>query len=88
MNFCVMGPYAGGAASPPLLTDYIIMVDKTSTHVITGPDVIKTVTGEDVDMKPSVVRVSITPSAPAHTWLKMRKTLSTLCVSFWNKQPC
>ena len=47
----IMGPCAGGAAYSPALTDYIIMVDKTSHMFITGPDVIKTVTGEDVDME-------------------------------------
>ncbi|WP_129662156.1 acyl-CoA carboxylase subunit beta [Rothia uropygialis] len=47
----IMGPCAGGAAYSPALTDYVIMVDKTSHMFITGPDVIKTVTGEDVDME-------------------------------------
>ncbi|MDO5619118.1 acyl-CoA carboxylase subunit beta [Kocuria sp.] len=47
----IMGPCAGGAAYSPALTDYIIMVDETSHMFITGPDVIKTVTGEDVDME-------------------------------------
>ena len=47
----IMGPCAGGAAYSPALTDYIIMVDKTSHMFITGPDVIKTVTGEDQDME-------------------------------------
>lgn len=47
----IMGPCAGGAAYSPALTDFVIMVDKTSHMFITGPDVIKTVTGEDVDME-------------------------------------
>lgn len=47
----IMGPCAGGAAYSPALTDYVVMVDKTSHMFITGPDVIKTVTGEDVDME-------------------------------------
>lgn len=47
----IMGPSAGGAAYSPALTDYIVMVDKTSHMFITGPDVIKTVTGETVDME-------------------------------------
>lgn len=47
----IMGPSAGGAAYSPALTDYVIMVDKTSHMFITGPDVIKAVTGEDVDME-------------------------------------
>src|SRR5690606_23556703 len=44
----VMGPAAGGAVYSPALTDFVIMVDRTSHMFVTGPDVIKTVTGEDV----------------------------------------
>ncbi|NYI06123.1 acyl-CoA carboxylase subunit beta [Allostreptomyces psammosilenae] len=44
----IMGPSAGGAVYSPALTDFVVMVDKTSNMFITGPDVIKTVTGEDV----------------------------------------
>jgi methylmalonyl-CoA decarboxylase alpha subunit len=44
----IMGPSAGGAVYSPALTDFIFMVDKTSMMFITGPQVIKTVTGEDV----------------------------------------
>src|SRR2546423_335907 len=44
----VMGPCAGGAVYSPALTDFTVMVDQTSHMFITGPDVIKTVTGEDV----------------------------------------
>jgi propionyl-CoA carboxylase beta chain len=44
----VMGPCAGGAVYSPALTDFTVMVDGTSHMFITGPDVIKTVTGEDV----------------------------------------
>ncbi|GAA4890515.1 acyl-CoA carboxylase subunit beta [Actinomycetospora straminea] len=44
----VMGPAAGGAVYSPALTDFTVMVDETSFMFITGPDVIKTVTGEDV----------------------------------------
>ncbi|GAA2569871.1 acyl-CoA carboxylase subunit beta [Pseudonocardia hydrocarbonoxydans] len=47
----VMGPSAGGAVYSPALTDFIVMVDGTSNMFITGPDVIKTVTGEDVEME-------------------------------------
>src|SRR5690625_1002117 len=47
----ILGPAAGGAAYSPALTDFVIMVDKTSHMFITGPDVIKSVTGEDVDME-------------------------------------
>jgi propionyl-CoA carboxylase beta chain len=45
----IMGPCAGGAVYSPALTDFIFMVDKTSHMFVTGPDVIKTVTHEDVD---------------------------------------
>ncbi len=46
----IMGPCAGGAVYSPALMDFIVMVDKTSHMFITGPAVIKTVTGEDVSM--------------------------------------
>ena len=44
----IMGSAAGGHVYSPALTDFTVMVDKTSHMFITGPDVIKTVTGEDV----------------------------------------
>ncbi|MFQ5478618.1 MAG: acyl-CoA carboxylase subunit beta [Candidatus Binatia bacterium] len=44
----IMGPCAGGASYSPALTDFIMMVDKTSYMFITGPDVIKSVTREEV----------------------------------------
>ncbi|MPZ27347.1 MAG: methylmalonyl-CoA carboxyltransferase [Micromonosporaceae bacterium] len=44
----VMGPCAGGAVYSPAITDFTVMVDQTSHMFITGPDVIKTVTGEDI----------------------------------------
>jgi len=47
----VMGPCAGGAVYSPAVTDFTVMVDQTSHMFITGPDVIKTVTGEDVSME-------------------------------------
>ncbi len=47
----VMGPCAGGAVYSPAITDFTIMVDRTSHMFITGPDVIRTVTGEDVAME-------------------------------------
>ena len=45
---CIMGPCAGGAVYSPAITDFNIMVKDTSYMFITGPDVIKTVTHEDV----------------------------------------
>ncbi len=44
----IMGPCAGGAVYSPAITDFILMVDKTSYMFITGPDVIKLVTHEEV----------------------------------------
>jgi propionyl-CoA carboxylase beta chain len=44
----IMGPCAGGAVYSPAITDFIIMVDKSSYMFVTGPDVIKTVTHEEV----------------------------------------
>ncbi len=44
----VMGPCAGGAVYSPAITDFVFMVDKTSYMFVTGPDVIKTVTHEEV----------------------------------------
>ena len=44
----IMGPCAGGAVYSPAITDFTLMVDKTSYMFVTGPDVIKTVTHEEV----------------------------------------
>jgi propionyl-CoA carboxylase beta chain len=44
----IMGPCAGGAVYSPAITDFTFMVDQTSYMFVTGPDVIKTVTHEDV----------------------------------------
>jgi len=44
----ILGPCAGGAVYSPAITDFIVMVDKTSYMFITGPDVIKLVTHEEV----------------------------------------
>jgi propionyl-CoA carboxylase beta chain len=47
----IMGPCAGGAVYSPAITDFTVMVDQTSHMFITGPDVIRTVTGENVGME-------------------------------------
>jgi propionyl-CoA carboxylase beta chain len=47
----IMGPCAGGAVYSPAITDFTLMVDHTSHMFITGPDVIKTVTGEEVSFE-------------------------------------
>ena len=44
----IMGPCAGGAVYSPAMTDFVFMVEETSYMFITGPDVVKTVTGEEV----------------------------------------
>src|SRR3990172_5977127 len=43
-----MGPCAGGAVYSPAMTDFVLIVEETSYMFITGPEVVKTVTGEDV----------------------------------------
>src|SRR5262249_22169593 len=45
---CIMGPCAGGAVYSPAITDFILMVEGTSYMFITGPEVIKAVTHEEV----------------------------------------
>jgi len=63
----IMGAAAGGHVYSPALTDFVVMVDKTSQMFITGPDVIKTVTGEDVSMEDlGGARVHNTTSGNAH----------------------
>jgi acetyl-CoA carboxylase carboxyltransferase component len=47
----IMGPCAGGAVYSPAITDFVFMVDQTSHMFITGPQVIKAVTGEEVSME-------------------------------------
>ncbi len=47
----IMGPCAGGAVYSPALTDFVVMVDKNSHMFITGPDVVKSVTQEDVSFE-------------------------------------
>ena len=47
----IMGPCAGGAVYSPALTDFIFMVEKTSHMFVTGPDVVKAVTGEEVSFE-------------------------------------
>jgi propionyl-CoA carboxylase beta chain len=47
----IMGPCAGGAVYSPAITDFVLMVEGSSYMFITGPDVVKTVTGEEVDFE-------------------------------------
>jgi propionyl-CoA carboxylase beta chain len=63
----IMGAAAGGHVYSPALTDFVVMVEGTSQMFITGPDVIKTVTGEDVSMEDlGGARVHNTTSGNAH----------------------
>ena len=81
----IMGPCAGGAVYSPAITDFIFMVDKTSKMFITGPQVIKTVTGEDVSAEQlggAMTHNSISGNAhfmgkdDEETLLKVRELLS------------
>jgi propionyl-CoA carboxylase beta chain len=63
----IMGANAGGHVYSPALTDFVVMVDQTSHMFITGPDVIKTVTGEDVGFEDlGGARTHNTKSGNAH----------------------
>ncbi|MGK5115662.1 acyl-CoA carboxylase subunit beta [Geodermatophilus sp. CPCC 205506] len=63
----VMGAAAGGHVYSPALTDFVVMVDKSSQMFITGPDVVKTVTGEDVTLEElGGARTHNTKSGVAH----------------------
>src|SRR5665811_32453 len=63
----IMGSCAGGHVYSPAITDFTIMVDQTSNMFITGPDIIKTVTGEDVTMEElGSARTHNTKSGNAH----------------------
>ncbi|ROR90219.1 acyl-CoA carboxylase subunit beta [Nocardioides aurantiacus] len=63
----IMGSCAGGHVYSPAVTDFTVMVDGTSNMFITGPDVIKTVTGEDVTMEDlGGARAHNTKSGNAH----------------------
>ena len=46
-----IGPSAGGAVYSPAMTDFVIMVEKTGTMFVTGPDVVKTVLGEEISFQ-------------------------------------
>ncbi|MCI7144848.1 MAG: methylmalonyl-CoA carboxyltransferase [Clostridiales bacterium] len=83
----IMGPCAGGAVYSPAITDFIFMVDQTSQMFITGPNVIKTVTGEQITAEAlGGARSHNTTSGVAHfmgaddreTLLMVRELLSYL----------
>jgi propionyl-CoA carboxylase beta chain len=63
----VMGPCAGGAVYSPVMTDFVMMVEETSHMFITGPEVVKTVTGEEVTFEDlGGARTHATRSGVAH----------------------
>ncbi len=70
----IMGPCAGGAAYSPALTDYVFMVDKVSQMFITGPQVIKTVIGEEITAEElGGARVHCEKTGNAHFFAKDEK---------------
>src|SRR6056297_3912442 len=67
----ILGPCAGGAVYSPALTDFVFVVDKISKMFITGPEVIKTVLGEEVSMEElGGARVQAEVSGNAHFYAK------------------
>jgi propionyl-CoA carboxylase beta chain len=62
----IMGPCAGGAVYSPAITDFIFMTQNTSQMFITGPDVIKSVTGEEVTQEERRALAHATRSGVAH----------------------
>ena len=76
----ILGPCAGGAAYSPALTDLIIMVEKQSYMFLTGPDVIKSVTGEVVDSESlGGAEVHLSTSGTAHLITKTESEAILLC---------
>ncbi len=70
----VMGPCAGGAVYSPAMTDFTLMVDKTSHMFITGPDVIKAVLNQDVSFEElGGARLHNTTSGVAHFFARDEK---------------
>jgi propionyl-CoA carboxylase beta chain len=92
----IMGPCAGGAVYSPAITDFVIMVEKTSQMFITGPKVIETVTGEKISAEDlGGAKVHNTISGNAHfqaeteeeALLQVRQLLSYLPQSSQEKAP-
>jgi propionyl-CoA carboxylase beta chain len=63
----ILGPCAGGAVYSPAMTDFTVMVNETSHMFITGPEVIKTVTGEEVGMEELGGALPIAHELATHT---------------------
>jgi propionyl-CoA carboxylase beta chain len=92
----IMGPCAGGAVYSPALTDFIFMVEDSSYMFVTGPDVIKTVTHEDITQeKLGGASVHSATSGVAHfafendihTLLQVRRLINFLPLSNTQKMP-
>ena len=76
----ILGPCAGGAAYSPAVTDLIIMVENKSYMFLTGPNVIKTVTGEVIDFENlGGANVHLSTSGTAHLAVKSEKDALALC---------
>lgn len=93
----IMGPCAGGAVYSPALTDFIFMVDRSSKMFITGPQVIKTVTGETINAEElGGARSHNEKSGVAHfiansdeeTLDQVKRLLSYLPSNHTEKPPC
>ncbi len=90
----ILGPCAGGAVYSPAITDFIFMVKNTSHMFVTGPNVVKTVTHEDVTFEDlGGAETHATKSGVAHfiyeneieTLLNIRKLISYLPLNFMDK---
>jgi methylmalonyl-CoA decarboxylase subunit alpha len=76
----MLGPCAGGAAYSPALTDLIIMVDKHSFMFLTGPDVVKAVTGEQTDAESlGGTHVHMQVTGTAHLATQSEEQAISLC---------
>jgi len=84
----ILGPCAGGAAYSPALTDFIIMVESHSYMFLTGPSVIKTVTGEEVDFEDlGGAAVHLAKSGIASLTAKSESDALRLCRNLLNYLP-
>ena len=84
----MLGPCAGGAAYSPALTDLIIMVEKHSYMFLTGPQVIKAVTGEQIDTESlGGADVHMTVSGTAHLATQTEQEALDLCRHFLSYLP-
>src|SRR4029078_9084950 len=76
----VMGPCAGGAVYSPVMTDFVMMVEETSHMFITGPEVVKRVTGEEVTCEDlGGARTHATRSGVAHLTSQDERSLIEDC---------